>query len=210
VLRNKVPFYSNTGSWLTLYSGSIATVIRIPFIHQLAHTTDFLFDNTDVAIWSTVEPGMGIVAFSLACLRPLFRSIYQRSTHLGSCPTTPFPENTARPRYVSSKSHSRLEDVPLPKMYANSIHVTTVIDTHSSRKISGDEELDIGGHSQEGSEITIMPSEEDGWNEGLSGDNTFEMGRIAYRSEGVSVVCQADTTNSRFEAGKQDENQLAG
>ena len=76
--------------------------------------------------------------------------------------------------------------------------------------MSSDVELGIGGHSQEGSEITIMPIGEDGWKERLSGDNTFEMGRIAYRSEGVSVVCQADTTNSRFEAGKQDENQLAG
>jgi hypothetical protein len=210
VLRNKAPFYSNIGSWLTLYSGSIATVIRIPFIHQLAQTTDFLFDNTNVSIWSTVEPGMGIVAFSLACLRPLFRSIYQRSTHLGSIHTTTFPESTSRPRYVSNRSHNHLEDEPVPKMYANSIHVTTVIDTYSSRRISGDTELGIGGQSQGGSEITILPSREDGSNESLSGENTFEMGRIASRSEGVSVVCQAGTTNQRFEVGKQDENELAG
>jgi hypothetical protein len=95
-------------------------------------------------------------------------------------------------------------------MYANSIHVTTVIDTYSSRKMSSDVELGIGGHSQEGSEITIMPIGEDGWKERLSGDNTFEMGPIASRSERVSAVCEVGTTNQRFEVGKQDENQLAG
>jgi hypothetical protein len=95
-------------------------------------------------------------------------------------------------------------------MYSNSIHVTTVIDTYSSRKMSSDVELGIGGHSQEGSEITIMPIGEDGWNEGSSSDSTFKMGPIASRSEGVSAVCEAGTTNQRPEVGKQDENQLAG
>jgi hypothetical protein len=38
----------------------------------------------DVAIWSTVEPGLGIVAAAGATLRPLFRSFYNlssRGTH---------------------------------------------------------------------------------------------------------------------------------
>jgi hypothetical protein len=190
-----VPFYSNIGSWLNVYSGSIATIIRIPYIHQLSHTTDFLFVNTGLSIWSTVEPGMGIVAFSLACLRPLFRSIYQHSTHLGSFPTAHGPGSTSRPRYASGESHHRLRDPPLPNNFAESIQITTVIDAYSSQGISSDVEAGIGGHSQLGSEITNTSIEEDGWNKGLSGDNTFEMGRIAPCSEGVSVVCQAGTTN---------------
>jgi hypothetical protein len=52
---------------------SAATIIRLPFVYTLTHSQDFLWDTTDVAIWSSVEPGIGITAISLATLRPLFR-----------------------------------------------------------------------------------------------------------------------------------------
>jgi len=67
--------------------GSAATIIRIPYISQLTETTDFLYTTTDVAIWSTVEPGIGITAAAIATLRPLFRRFLNRS-HLfgGSTP----------------------------------------------------------------------------------------------------------------------------
>jgi hypothetical protein len=55
-------------------------MIRVPYIKVLALTDDFLFATTDVAIWSTVEPGLGIVAAGAATLRPLFRTFYALST----------------------------------------------------------------------------------------------------------------------------------
>ncbi|KAL3423721.1 integral membrane protein [Phlyctema vagabunda] len=54
----------------------VATLIRIPYIRVLTITDEFLYATTDVAIWSTIEPGLGIVAFSIAPLRPLFRTFY--------------------------------------------------------------------------------------------------------------------------------------
>lgn len=56
----------------------------MPYIYSLNSTKDFLYDNTDVSIWSTVEPGMGITASSMACLRPLFQAFLSRSRLLGS------------------------------------------------------------------------------------------------------------------------------
>jgi len=53
--------------------GSTGTVVRMFYIHTLMDGSDFLYATTDVAIWSTVEPGIGIAAGSIACLRPLFR-----------------------------------------------------------------------------------------------------------------------------------------
>lgn len=53
--------------------GSTGTVVRMFYIHTLMDGPDFLYSTTDVAIWSTVEPGIGIAAGSIACLRPLFR-----------------------------------------------------------------------------------------------------------------------------------------
>lgn len=55
-------------------------MIRIPYIKVLTLTNDFLFATTDVAIWSTVEPGLGIVAAGAITLRPLFRTFYAIST----------------------------------------------------------------------------------------------------------------------------------
>ncbi|KAH8768053.1 hypothetical protein BGZ57DRAFT_766264, partial [Hyaloscypha finlandica] len=63
--------------------GSTATIVRIPYINQLAQN-DFLYSTTDVAIWSTVEPGIGITAAALATLRPLFRTFLSRSKLFGS------------------------------------------------------------------------------------------------------------------------------
>jgi hypothetical protein len=53
--------------------GSTGTIVRMFYIHTLMDGPDFLYSTMDVALWSTVEPGIGITAGSLACLRPLFR-----------------------------------------------------------------------------------------------------------------------------------------
>ncbi|KAF2097386.1 hypothetical protein NA57DRAFT_77643 [Rhizodiscina lignyota] len=57
---------------------STATIVRVPYLVSLTQTEDFLFATVDVAIWSGVEPGIGITAVSLATLRPLFRSCLSR------------------------------------------------------------------------------------------------------------------------------------
>jgi hypothetical protein len=53
--------------------GSTATIVRMFYIHKLMNGPDFLYATTNVAIWSTVEPGIGITASSIATLRPLVR-----------------------------------------------------------------------------------------------------------------------------------------
>lgn len=40
--------------------GSTATLVRIPFTRGLAQTEDFLWSTSGIALWSTVEPGIGI------------------------------------------------------------------------------------------------------------------------------------------------------
>lgn len=48
-------------------------------MHHLTDGEDFLWSTTDVAIWSTVEPGIGIAAASIATLRPLWQLICYRA-----------------------------------------------------------------------------------------------------------------------------------
>ncbi|KAI0840624.1 hypothetical protein F5Y06DRAFT_294613 [Hypoxylon sp. FL0890] len=52
---------------------STATIVRIPYICKLTQTRDLIYDFTDLSIWSTVENGLGLVASSVATLRPLVR-----------------------------------------------------------------------------------------------------------------------------------------
>ena len=65
-------------------SASSATIIRIPYISGMSNIPDFLWATTDVAIWSTVEGGIGITASAAATLRPLFRKFFQGSYGTGS------------------------------------------------------------------------------------------------------------------------------
>ncbi|KAH0362214.1 integral membrane protein, partial [Aureobasidium melanogenum] len=56
--------------------GSTATIIRIPYIWTLDHYKgEFLWRTADVAIWTTVEMGIGITAGNLGTLRPLMQRL---------------------------------------------------------------------------------------------------------------------------------------
>ncbi|KAI1661720.1 hypothetical protein F4813DRAFT_171064 [Daldinia decipiens] len=62
----------------TLALGSVAstaTIVRIPYIWQLTQPGDFIHDFSDLSIWSTIENGLGLVASSIATLRPLVRVV---------------------------------------------------------------------------------------------------------------------------------------
>ncbi|KAH6985313.1 hypothetical protein EDB80DRAFT_756783 [Ilyonectria destructans] len=54
---------------------SIATLIRLRFLADLTNTDDILFAGTDAMVWTLVEPGVAIVASSLATIRPLLRAM---------------------------------------------------------------------------------------------------------------------------------------
>ncbi|EXF73530.1 hypothetical protein CFIO01_02822 [Colletotrichum fioriniae PJ7] len=45
------------------------------YIPTLLDGEDFLYETSNFAIWSTVEPGIGIVAASIATLRPLYQMV---------------------------------------------------------------------------------------------------------------------------------------
>ncbi|KAK2045777.1 hypothetical protein LZ31DRAFT_615777 [Colletotrichum somersetense] len=64
--------------------GSTATIARAFYIPSLLEGENFLYETTNFAIWSTVEPGVGIVAASLATLRPLYKVAMSRMRRTGS------------------------------------------------------------------------------------------------------------------------------
>ncbi|KAF2994343.1 hypothetical protein E8E13_000097 [Curvularia kusanoi] len=88
--------------------GSTATVVRMFYIHTLTNGPDFLYATTDVAIWSTVEPGIGIAASSIATLRPLVRHCMWR-IGLKSSPgrTTSYYENSKEQKKKDRRGYRR-------------------------------------------------------------------------------------------------------
>ncbi|KAL7940100.1 hypothetical protein V8C42DRAFT_338581 [Trichoderma barbatum] len=55
----------------------IIMIIRIPYIIFLEISADFLYKIADVAMWSTIEPALGIVAGCLPVIYALFLSIFR-------------------------------------------------------------------------------------------------------------------------------------
>ncbi|PNH44913.1 hypothetical protein VD0004_g2861 [Verticillium dahliae] len=53
---------------------SSAVVVRFAYVKDFKNP-DFLYSTVDIAIWSTTESGLAIIAGSLATLRPLFRLV---------------------------------------------------------------------------------------------------------------------------------------
>ncbi|KAF2737005.1 hypothetical protein EJ04DRAFT_488685 [Polyplosphaeria fusca] len=82
--------------------GSTATIVRMQYLHTLTNGEDFLWATTDVAIWSTVEPGIGITAGSLATLRPLLQSWLFRAGFVSE-PHSHQRRNVAEPSSRSSR-----------------------------------------------------------------------------------------------------------
>lgn len=96
-------------------SGSVASIIRLRYISDLV-SQDFLFDATDVAIWSTVEPGMGITAASLATLRPLFRSFLTSTRFFASWYTSSgsLSSRPSRASYARTGESKKLSTIYAP------------------------------------------------------------------------------------------------
>ncbi|KAI9686309.1 MAG: hypothetical protein M1820_010652 [Bogoriella megaspora] len=94
--------------------GSTATIVRIPYTKGLANEDDFLWATSEIALWSTVEPGVGIAAGCLATLRPLIQRFLHR-TGLSTGGSTlklggsPGPNNLHG--YVRRSSRDFLDDI---------------------------------------------------------------------------------------------------
>ncbi|KAI1342837.1 hypothetical protein F5Y15DRAFT_270203 [Xylariaceae sp. FL0016] len=56
--------------------GCAAAVIKIGYLVNYGLRGDWLWDSRNITIWTVVESNVGIVAGSLPCLRPLFRTVF--------------------------------------------------------------------------------------------------------------------------------------
>jgi hypothetical protein len=100
----------------------------------LTETEDFLWANTDVSIWSTVESGIGIVASSIATMRPLFVAFFSRSKLFGSTTRgNTYPRKTSQLRFFHRRENISVDEIELHTDLGKTIRVTTTVtNTQSS------------------------------------------------------------------------------
>lgn len=129
--------------------GSTATIVRMFYIHTLTNGPDFLYATTDVAIWSTVEPGIGITASSIATLRPLVRHCLWRM----GFKSAPGHSHT----YYPSSSELKRKD---RRGYRRSIQPTDLVPTQrggiTSTEIHGPKPSTVQSSNHEG--MITLPS----------------------------------------------------
>ncbi|KAI8623978.1 hypothetical protein F5Y19DRAFT_456404 [Xylariaceae sp. FL1651] len=56
--------------------GCAASIIKLGYLVNYGKLGDWLWDSRNITIWNIVECNTGIIAGSLPCLRPLFRSFF--------------------------------------------------------------------------------------------------------------------------------------
>lgn len=72
--RAAIYFIMSLGSY-----AAITTLIRVRTIDDLSQNADYLYNLTGLIVWSWIEPGVGIIAGSMATLRPLVRVVFERT-----------------------------------------------------------------------------------------------------------------------------------
>jgi hypothetical protein len=110
-------------SILTIQSASSATIVRLPYLHTLNDVDDFLYSTTGVAIWSTLETGIGITASSLATLRPLFQNFFGVST---TGPSGQSDATRGGKGYIRSKTNGNTEAFQRHETFADTGVITVI------------------------------------------------------------------------------------
>jgi len=91
--------------------GSVASLVRLAYIEGLnPGTSKFFVQAVNIAITSNIEPGLGIIAGSLATVRPLLRHIMQK-TQGGWSSTSCFTEGNSSEGVDAPRSESKAAQV---------------------------------------------------------------------------------------------------
>ncbi|KAH6647117.1 hypothetical protein BKA67DRAFT_639150 [Truncatella angustata] len=138
---------------------SSATIVRFPYLYSLTDINDFLYSTSDVAIWSTVETGLGITAAGVATLRPLLKSWFGGGSSARGNGTSARQWHRTGSRNPTGEDAFDLHDVTAKQRFG----VTTVIDYNN--KADNDVE---GQKNKEGDTESEASGSGENWNSSQS------------------------------------------
>ena len=126
-----------------------------------------------MSIWSTVELGVGIIASSMATMRPLFVAFFSRSGLRGSSHRDgSMTHYASRPRRIFSRSAASVEELGLSPDPDNGIRVTTTITETSLKAEDGIERL-----ARQSSDSIVALNGENEWAQHSADVSSEETGR---------------------------------
>jgi hypothetical protein len=181
------------------YSASSATIIRFPYLYSLTDIGDFLYSTSDVAIWSTVETGLGITAAAVATLRPLLRNF------LGTGSSAEGGGNSARPWQRTGSNHPTggylrshgveggEEAFDLHDNAGKRIGVTTIID-HGEDGKAGDSSFKRSSRSEESDSVKELRND---WNSSHSDIAGADKNGQPRPEKGWNVLVKKTVTQTR-------------
>ncbi|KAG9651272.1 integral membrane protein, partial [Aureobasidium melanogenum] len=156
--------------------GSISTLVRLPYVRQLGtYKGDFLYTSTYIALWSTVEVGIGVSAASLATLRPLVQKFFPNL--LPDSPSAPTNSNLKWSAKHGRRSHRKGD--PLDSVEDGTRKNHTMITTVTGAR-------PISGSHDNGSQENIFV-----------GSNDRDMMPLKTWDHGISKSVQVTTTEER-------------
>uniref|UniRef100_A0A8H7TRK2 Rhodopsin domain-containing protein n=1 Tax=Bionectria ochroleuca TaxID=29856 RepID=A0A8H7TRK2_BIOOC len=150
---------------LILAAGAIAssaTIVRLPYLHTLTDIDDFLYSTSDVAIWSTVETGLGISAAGFATLRPLLR------VFLGGGSSAQAGDTSGRQWHRTGSGKNATTDIfELGDRSDKRMGNTTIIE-HDDNEDANDSKLDLEGQKARDNGSETSDARVDDWNSSQS------------------------------------------
>lgn len=110
----------------------IASLIRIKFIPTLGQSSSSFYSNAlGLGSWSLIELGCGIIAASLATLRPLFRNILRPIRKMQSRSSTPNKLRKARDSNESHRPFVRKSSISKPYESIDNRSRTSLYSSHN-------------------------------------------------------------------------------
>ncbi|KAG9951424.1 integral membrane protein, partial [Aureobasidium melanogenum] len=159
--------------------GSLSTLVRLPYVKQLGtYKGDFLYTSTYIALWSTVEVGIGVSAASLATLRPLVQKIFPNL--LPDSPSGPTNSNLKWSTKHGRRTHRKGD--PLGSMEDGTRKNHTMVTTVTGAR-------PISGSHENGSQENIF-----------AGADNRDMMPLKTWDHGISKSVQVTTTEERHAA----------
>lgn len=102
-----------------------AAIVKTSFVVNYGKTGDFLWDSANLTIWTVIECNTGIIAASLPCLKPIFRTILEKSSWA-------YGSNRSNNKSKNNNSHS-LHNFG-PRQTRGSVYNNSVTASHSMKK----------------------------------------------------------------------------
>lgn len=95
----------------------VAMGLRIPYIREMKLSRDWTWTGADLAIWSVIEPGIGILSLCLATFAPIMSYLWPTSTQK---PPKGYGPKVYRRDFISE---SALRGIPLESGFGNIAYV---------------------------------------------------------------------------------------